>query len=64
MLIGITAAIVIAVAFGAFIVVFAAAAMARRSVELDCGLEERPIEQWSMSGTASGLNAPTQLRLS
>lgn len=58
MLIAITATMIIAVSFGAFIVLWAAAAMTRRSIELDPGLEEQPIEEWTPRA------AQPQLRLS
>lgn len=58
MLIAITATIIIAISFGAFIVLWAATAMARRSIETDPGLEEQPIEEWSLR------TAPPQFRLS
>lgn len=53
MLIAITAAILIGIGFGAFIVLFAASAMTRRTVDLDRSLEEQPIENWGMSASGS-----------
>jgi hypothetical protein len=44
MLIGITAAMIVAIGFGTFVVLLAAAAMTRRTVELDATLEEQPLE--------------------
>lgn len=64
MLIGITAAVIIAFGFGTFVVLFAATAMTRRVVEFDPGLEEQPLEQWAMSGVNAGMNSSTQLHLS
>ena len=49
MLIGITAAMIVAIGIGAFVVLLAAAAMTRRIVDLDPALEEQPLEQWSLS---------------
>jgi hypothetical protein len=63
MLIGITAAMIVAIGFGTFVVLLAAAAMTRRTVELDATLEEQPLEQWALSHQ-HGLNSSTQLRLS
>jgi hypothetical protein len=63
-LIGITAAMIIAIGVGIFVVLFAATAMTRRSVELDRGLEEQPIEQWITSTPSLRANSSTQLRLS
>jgi len=64
MLIGITAAIIIAIGIGMFAVLLAATAMTRRSIDLDAGLEEQPIEQWTVTGKNAGLSSPTHLRLS
>lgn len=64
MLIGITAAMIVALGFGAFVVLFAASAMARRSVDSDPGLEEQPLESWSIVHRDGGLNTSTRLRLS
>jgi hypothetical protein len=58
MLIAITATMIIAISFGAFIVLWSAAAMTRGAVEMDPGLEEQPIEEWPLRAT------PPQLRLS
>lgn len=58
MLIAITATIIVAISFGAFIVLWAATAMTRRSIEVDSGLEEQPIEEWALRAT------PPQLGLS
>lgn len=58
MLIAITATMIIAISFGAFIVLWAATAMTRGAIEVDSGLEEQPIEEWSLRAT------PPQLRLS
>ncbi|HHY54423.1 MAG TPA: hypothetical protein GYA08_03195 [Chloroflexi bacterium] len=58
MLIAITATMIVAISFGAFIVLWAAVAMTRRAVEVDAGLEEQPLEEWTL-GMPS-----TQLRLS
>lgn len=58
MLIAITATMIIAIGLGAFVVLLAAVAMTRRAVELDPGLEEQPIEEWSMATTSA------QMRLS
>jgi len=57
MLIGITAAMIVAIGLGMFVTLLAATAMTRRAVEMDPGLEEQPIEEWS-------LRSSTQLRLS
>ncbi|GIK75296.1 MAG: hypothetical protein BroJett021_42840 [Chloroflexota bacterium] len=64
MVIGITAAILISISIGVTVVLLAAAAMTRRSVELDPGLEEQPVEQWLSSGAQLSMNSSTQLRLS
>lgn len=64
MVIGITAAILIAISIGISVVLLAAAAMTRRSIELDPELEEQPIEQWTPSGSRMKMNSSTQLRLS
>lgn len=64
MMIGITAAIVIALSAAISVVLIAAAAMTRRAVEMDPGLEEQPIEQWTSSSSHIRVNSPTQLRLS
>ncbi len=64
MIIGITAAILISISIGITVVLLAAAAMTRRSVELDPGLEEQPIEHWLPSGAQLGMNSSTQLHLS
>ena len=64
MVIGITAAILIAMSIGVAVVLLAATAMVRRSVELDPALEEQPIEQWTTSSAQMRVNSSTQLRLS
>ncbi len=64
MVIGITAAILIAMSIGVAVVLLAAAAMVRRSVALEPGLEEQPIEQWTSSGSHMKMSSSTQLRLS
>ncbi len=64
MLIGITAAVIIAIGIGMSVVLLAAAAMTRRSIELDPGLEEQPIEQWVDSTSRFRSGAKAQLRLS
>lgn len=58
MLIAITASVIVAIGFGTFIVLWAAVAMTHRAVEVDPGLEEQPIEEWSLRTSS------TQLRLS
>jgi len=64
MVIGVTAAILIAISVGISVVLLAAAAMTRRAVELDPGLEEQPIEQWRPSRSGMKMRSSTQLRLS
>ncbi|MBE2239255.1 MAG: hypothetical protein IAE81_15810 [Caldilineaceae bacterium] len=64
MLIGITAAIIIAISIGVFAVLMAATAMTRRSIDLDASLEEQPLEQWTVTGKNAGLSSSTQFRLS
>jgi len=64
MLIGITAAILIAISAGAFVILLAAAAMTRRSVELDPALEEQPLDNWAPSASTFSAQTPTQLRTS
>lgn len=65
MLIGITAAILIAISAGAFVILLAAAAMTKRAVELDPALEEQPLDHWSPSSTTSfSAQTTTQLRAS
>jgi len=49
MLIATTAAILISVGIGAFVLLLAATAMARRAIDLDGGLEEQPIENWELN---------------
>jgi hypothetical protein len=58
MLIAITATMIIAIGLGTFVVLLAAVAMTRRAVELDPGLEEQPIEEWSLAAPSA------QMRLS
>jgi hypothetical protein len=62
MLIGITAAILIAISAGAFVILLAAAAMTRRTVEMDPALEEQPLDHWAPSASAFSAQTTTQLR--
>ncbi|HRW46228.1 MAG: hypothetical protein M9936_01870 [Caldilinea sp.] len=55
MFIAITAAILISIGFGAFIVLFAASAITRQTVELDRSLEEQPMENWGLNSGVSTL---------
>jgi ABC-type nickel/cobalt efflux system permease component RcnA len=64
MLIGITATVIIALGIGISVVLLAAAALTRRSVELDPALEEVPIEQWANSKSGFQSGTQTQLHLS
>lgn len=56
MLIAITAAILIGIGVGAFVLLFAASAMTRRAVDLDSSLEEQPIENWGLNQRGSALS--------
>ncbi len=56
MLIAITSAILIGIGVGAFVLLFAASAMTRRSVDLDSSLEEQPIENWGLTPHGSALS--------
>ena len=56
MLIAITSAILIGIGVGAFVLLFAASAMTRRSVDLDSSLEEQPIENWRLTPHGSALS--------
>ncbi len=56
MLIAITAAILISVGIGAFVLLLAATAMTRRAMELDSSLEEQPIENWGLKPGGSALS--------
>lgn len=62
MLIAITAAILIAIGSGAFVVLFAATAMTRRTVDMDPLLEEQPIENWELSTGGSALTTRMNAR--
>lgn len=62
MLIAITAAILIGIGFGAFIVLLAASAMTRRTVDLDRSLEEQPIENWGLNPSGSALTTRMTMR--
>ncbi len=62
MLIAITAAILIAIGFGAFVVLFAASAMTQRTVEIDPALEEQPIENWGLASGGSALTTRMNTR--
>ncbi|GIV69588.1 hypothetical protein [Caldilinea sp.] len=62
MLIGITAAILIAISAGAFVILLAAAAMTRRTVEMEPALEEQPLDRWASSAGAFSAQTTTQLR--
>ncbi|WP_298981994.1 hypothetical protein [Caldilinea sp.] len=62
MLIGITAAILIAISAGAFVILLAAAAMTRRTVEMEPALEEQPLDRWAPSAGAFSAQTTTQLR--
>lgn len=64
MLVGITAAILVAISAGAFVILLAAAAMTKRAVELDPALEEQPLDHWSPSSTSFSAQTTTQLRTS
>jgi len=64
MLIGITAAILIAISAGAFVILLAAVAMTRRSVELDPALEEQPLDNWAPSTSPFSAQTTSQLRAS
>lgn len=55
MFIAITAAILISIGFGVFIVLYAASAITRQTVELDRSLEEQPIENWGLNSSMSTL---------
>ena len=55
MFIAITAAILISIGFGAFIVLYAASAITRQTVDLDRSLEEQPIENWGLNPGGSAL---------
>ncbi|MCS6825783.1 MAG: hypothetical protein NZ553_04130 [Caldilinea sp.] len=61
MLIGITAAIIVAISAGAFVILLAAAAMTRRSIEMDPALEEQPMDRWAP--TTGAFNAQTSTSL-
>lgn len=55
MFIAITAAILISIGFGAFIVLYAASAITRQTANIDRSLEEQPIETWGLNPGGSTL---------
>lgn len=63
MLIGITAAILIAMSAGAFVILLAATAMTRRTVEMDPALEEQPLDHRAPSTGAFSAHARTTTQL-
>lgn len=62
MLIAITAAVLIAIGSGAFVILFAATAMTHRTVDRDPSLEEQPIENWGLATSNSTLTTRMNTR--